>query len=154
MRRRNVIAGIVLLLFGAGYAFLTAHLPTRALEGQTEPSFFPWVVVTCLLLLSAALLIQGLISAANNRLPNSPRIPPLKYAIGFVSVIAYLIFLPQLGFLAANIPLFLVLMLLYGERRPIWLTAGSVGISVVLFFLFREGFRILLPSGILEGVIS
>ena len=38
---------------------------------------------------------------------------------------------------------------IYGERRPLWLAVGSVGVSLVLFFLFRELFQIRLPAGVL-----
>ena len=59
--------------------------------------------------------------------------------------------LPSLGFVAANVPFFAVLMAIYGERRPVWLALGSVGVSLVLFFLFRELFQIRLPAGVLAA---
>lgn len=155
MRRRNVIAALVLLALGAAYAALTAQLPTRGIDNTTEPSFFPWVVVVCLMLLSGALLVQGL------RVPDTvhPAADKSKgvgrlYLAGFLAFVVYLALLPYLGFVAANVPFFAVLMILYGERRALWVITGSVIISLVLFFLFREIFQIRLPAGILSGVIA
>ncbi len=155
MRRRNVIAAIVLLTLGAGYAVLTAGLPTRGIENTTEPSFFPWVIVTCLMLLSGALLVQGLwLPAAGKPVAERAQGSGALYLAGFLAFTVYLALLPFLGFVAANIPFFAVLMLLYGERRPVWVIAGSMAISLVLFFLFREVFQIRLPAGVLSGVIA
>ena len=155
MRRRNIIAAIILLALGAGYAALTTRLPTRAIENTTEPSFFPWVITTCLLLLAGSLLVRGLwMPAAGAPADDKTDRPRGLYLGGFLAFVVYLALLPYLGFVAANIPFFAVLMMLYGERRPLWIAAASLGISLVLFFLFREAFQIRLPAGILSGVIT
>ena len=154
MRTRNLIAAIILLALGAGYGFLTATLPTRAIENTTQPSFFPTVVVVLFLILSVILLVQGFITSGNNDVPEAPNISPGKYVIGFVAFVAYLALLPALGFIAANVLIFAVLMALYGERRPVWIVVGSVLVSVALFFLFREVFQIRLPGGVLESLVS
>ena len=70
MRKRNLIAGVVMLLVCAGYAYLTANLPTRAIENSTQPSFFPWVIVIFLTGLTFLLLIQV---AASGKQPNIER---------------------------------------------------------------------------------
>ena len=154
MRRRNIIAAIILLALGAGYAAATTQLPTRGIENTTEPSFFPWVIVVCLMLLSGALLVQALrVPAAGKPAADKPQAPVALYVSGFLAFVVYLALLPFLGFVAANIPFFAVLMILYGERRPTWVVGGSVVISLVLFFLFREVFQIRLPAGVLSGII-
>ena len=60
MARRNVIAGVGLLLLGVVYAVLTGGLPDRTIPNTPGPSFFPWVVGVSFLVLAAALLVQGL----------------------------------------------------------------------------------------------
>ena len=154
MRTRNLIAAIVLLAIGAGYGFLTATLPTRAIENTTQPSFFPTVVVVLFLILSAILLAQGISSTTSNSVPEALKISRSKYLIGFVSFVIYLALLPILGFIAANILIFAILMMLYGERRPLWIVGGSALVSLAMFFLFREVFQIRLPGGILESLVS
>ena len=156
MARRNIIAAIVLILVGIGYGVLTARLPTRQIDQTTEPWFFPFVVAACLLALSIALLIQGIRARAGEA---ATAATPLSRdgsgravaALGLA--VAYLALLPSLGFLAANIPFFAGLMILFGERRPIRIVVGALGVPVVLFYLFREVFLILLPAGVLGGLV-
>ncbi|MEK9679525.1 MAG: tripartite tricarboxylate transporter TctB family protein [Rhodospirillaceae bacterium] len=153
MRTRNLIAAVILLLLSIGYGLMTAELPTRAIENTTQPSFFPWVVTTCLVILSVSLLAQGLLPIANNSVPGSLGVSGKRLGIALALALAYLTALPMAGFVAANIPLFAGLMILYGERRPARIGAGSILISIIVFYIFRELFQIRLPAGILDGVI-
>ncbi len=153
MRTRNLIAGVILLLLSIGYGYMTANLPTRAIENTTQPSFFPWVVTACLVILSVSLLAQGVLQMANSNEPNSLGVSGKRLSIALILALAYLAALPMAGFIAANVPLFAGLMILYGERRPARIGAGSILISFIVFYIFRELFQIRLPAGILDGVI-
>ena len=153
MRKRNLVSAAILIALGVGYAVLATDLPTRNIENATGPSFFPLVVVSCFLVLSAALLVQGFLPALSGKLPDIPKIPAGRCGIGLAAAVIYLAALPYLGFIAANIPLFAVLMVLYGEKRPAWVIGGSVVISLLVFSLFREVFQILLPAGILGDLV-
>jgi len=153
MRTRNLVAAIVLLLLSIVYGYLTANLPTRAIENTTQPSFFPWIIVVCAALLLLSLFAQGLKVGADDSVVASLGVPRIRLICGLVLSVVYLAALPNLGFPASNIPLFAGLMMLYGERRPLWIIGGSVVATMILFYLFREIFQILLPSGILEGLL-
>jgi len=154
LRTRNIIAACVLLAVAAVYAFLTSRLPARTLPNTPDPSFFPWLNSAALAALSAALLVQGL------------RLPRACAAIGKRSMLSweaaaalggflvYLAVLSSIGFVEASVPLFLFLMVLYGERRWGWLLAGSVGVPLALYVLFRDIFGVLLPSGPLSGLLG
>ena len=154
MRQRSVIAGLVLIAVGVGYGYLTSRLPVRTLPNTPNPSFFPWINTVLLLVLSAALLIQGLaLDAGNGR--ERYRRPGIAYAVvALVAFVAYLVVLPGLGFVVASIPFFAVMMVLFGELRPAWVAGGSVGAIVLLFVVFRYGFGVLLPRGLLSGLIQ
>ena len=153
MRIRNLIASLSLLLFCAGYAYLTANLATRAIENTTQPSFFPWVITACLTILSLSLLIQAVIPKFSQMVPKSSGIPTKRAILALVLSIIYLALLPLLGFIGANILLFSGLMYLYGERKLIKNIIFSILVSVVIFYLFREAFQIRLPAGILEVIL-
>ncbi|MAI11837.1 MAG: hypothetical protein CBD27_07465 [Rhodospirillaceae bacterium TMED167] len=153
MRKRNTISGIFLLALTIGYGVMTANLPTRAIEDSTQPSFFPWVVTVCLLILSLLLLLQGVLPIASIQAPAPINVKKWKIFSALISVIVYLVALPQLGFVVANIVLFGALMLLYGERRPVPLISGSILVPIAIFLIFRDLFQIRLPSGILGGII-
>ncbi len=156
MRRRNIIAAVVLLALGLGYGFLTTGLPLRTLPNTPDPSFFPWINTAVLLALAAALLVQGLFFTAEGgaeaaRTPARRHLPVLWVLAAFV---AYLLALPPLGFVVATVPFFAVLMVAYGERRALWLAAGALGVPILLFVVFRYGFGVLLPRGLLSGLIG
>lgn len=153
MRSRNLVASLFLLLFSAGYAYLTANLATRAIENTTQPSFFPWVITTCLAILSLALLVQTCIPNFNQTAPKSLSIPSNRLSLALILSIIYLTLLPTLGFFGANILLFSGLMYLYGERRLVQIGTFSILISIIIFYLFREIFQIHLPAGILDGIL-
>jgi len=155
MRKRNLLAAIVLIAVGTGYAILAHYLPTRHIENATGPSFFPLVVVSGFLILSAALLVRSILPTVSYSVTvqSSLVIPASRYGAGLAAAVVYLAALPYLGFIAANIPLFAVLMILYGERRPARVISGSVVITLLVFFLFREVFQILLPAGILGDLV-
>lgn len=152
MRRRDSLAAVFLLVIGAGYAVLTYQLPVRALKGSTQPSFFPTIIVVCLLVLAGALLVQSLRSSGDGEDSRPATFSSAVFIwIGVFS--AYLIVLPFLGFLIANVLVFAVMMLLYGERRLTRIALGSLTIAPVMFFLFREIFQIRLPAGPLAAWI-
>ncbi len=157
MRNKNIIAGLFLTVLGLTYGYLTTGLPERSLPNMPGPSFFPWIITLCLLVLSVSLLVQGLRMAADE--PRSGDSDGRSFpAFLFLGVFAvYLALLPFLGFLLASIPFFAVLMALYGETRKLWITSLSFGVPVFLFLLFRDVFNIPLPRGsvdILGGVLS
>ncbi|MBT3886686.1 MAG: tripartite tricarboxylate transporter TctB family protein [Rhodospirillaceae bacterium] len=154
MRKRNLISAAILIAIGIGYAVLAVQLPTRNIENATGPSFFPLVVVTGFLILAAALLVQAMRGRANlGAVPVLAKISRRTYIWSLAAAVLYLVALPYLGFIAANIPLFAALMILYGEKRTVWIAAGSIGICLAIFFVFREVFQIQLPAGILGGLV-
>ena len=71
-----------------------------------------------------------------------------------LAFVAYLAVLPGLGFLVATAPFFAVLMVLFGEKRWTWVGLGSVGVTVFLYVLFRHGFSVFLPRGVLPDLLS
>jgi len=88
MRKRNLISAAVLIAFGIGYAVLAVQLPTRNIENATGPSFFPVVVVTCFLILAAALLIQAMRGTASlGSVPALPKISLGKYGIALSAAV-------------------------------------------------------------------
>ena len=152
MRTRNLLASIFLLFLCGSYAYLTANLPTRAIENSTQPSFFPWIIVIFLTGLTILLLIQVTVSGKQPKIKRTHQLPVKRLIYGLLLSLAYLFALPKLGFVAANIPLFGGLMYLYGERSPLWIGLGSVIISVTFFLIFRQIFQIILPVGALGNI--
>lgn len=152
MRRRNLIAALVLLALGAGYGILTTQLPVRSLPDTPGPPFFPWINTIVILALSATLLVQGLVGADG---PVPPPAAGRRRAIWALGVfVVYLAALPGLGFILATAPFFAALMVLFGEARPLRVAAGAIVATGLLYLLFRHGFGVFLPTGLLKGIVA
>lgn len=157
MRRRNIAAALGLIVFGLVYGYLSWWLPVRSLPNTPGPSFFPLVVTAFLLALSAALLFQGLSLPREAAAPSGAATGRLDtraalFALG--ALLLYVVLLPTLGFILATAPLFAVLMVLYGERRPLAVVVGAIVMTAVLYGVFRHGFGIFLPRGLLAGIVA
>ncbi len=153
MRRRNIIAAVVLIACALLYGALTAQLPTRTLPNTPDPSFFPWINTAIILALSVLLLARSLWWPAPERVKSGTG-QYRRAAWALAAFVAYLSTMPGLGFILATAPFFAVMMVLFGERRPVWVGGGAVGATVLLYVLFRHGFGVFLPRGRLAGIVT
>jgi putative tricarboxylic transport membrane protein len=157
MRRKNIIAAVVIILLTIIYATMTSQLPTRSLPDTPGPTFFPWVNTFLLLVLSVSLLIKS-ISTNKNIEPNkenkktSSKTKPTTLA--FIVFIFYLVLLPILGFIIATIPFFAMMMVLFSEKRVLHIVVASVSFTTFFYILFRHGFNIFLPIGEWQNLIA
>ena len=146
--RRDAIAGAILLVFGLSYGLMTGALPNRSLPNTPGPAFFPWLITVGLIVLSVALLVQSLINDGDDARHEISDGFLSRWLVALTLFFVYLILLPYSGFLVASVPFFAALMWLYGERNRLVLALASVVIPVGLFYIFRLGFQILLPTGV------
>jgi putative tricarboxylic transport membrane protein len=152
MGSKNLIAALALLALAAWYGVLTANLPERTIPNTPGPSFFPWIITISLALLSAALLVRGVKTARRGEALVEGGRPARLALAGLAWFAIYLAVMPTVGFPLASVPFFAGLMWLYGERRPLWIAAGSLALPVILYLVFRDMFQILLPPGLLEMI--
>ncbi len=153
MRRRNIIAAVVLIVCALLYGALTAQLPTRTLPNTPDPSFFPWINTAIILALSVLLLARSLWWPAPERVKSGTG-QHRRATWALAAYVAYLLAMPGLGFVLATAPFFAVMMVLFGERRPFWVGGGAVCATVLLYVLFRHGFGVFLPRGLLAGIVA
>ena len=153
MRRKNSIAAIVLIVFAASYCVLTAGLPVRTLPNTPDPSFFPWINMATILILSVWLLVRSLRRPKETALDrDTPERNRIITAMGVFVI--YLATMPTLGFILATLPFFAAMMVLFGERRPIYVGTGTIAVTAALYLLFRHGFGVFLPRGLLTGIVA
>ncbi len=149
MGHRNIVVAIVLIAVAAGYGIMAAGLPQRAVPDTPGPSFFPWLITIAIGGLAAALLWQGVREVRGPGLPRGLGGFDRKAALTLVLFAVYLGLLPVAGFVLASIPFTAALIVLFGGRNRLVVLAGSLGMPVLLYYLFREVFSILLPAGAL-----
>lgn len=149
MAWRNIIAALGLIAFGAVYAVLAAGLPERSLPNTPGPSFFPLLIIAFVVALSVALLLSGVLALRLERGPHFRPVTLERSHLAIACFVIYLALLPFAGFVLASIVFFAALMVLYGARNHIVTAITSVAVPVVLFVIFRYGFKIVLPRGLL-----
>lgn len=148
---------MALIVCSLAYGYFAWGLPVRSLPNTPGPSFFPLLVTVVLLALSATLLVQGLLAPNDGEMPTEEtpkRFCIRKTLLALSVLLLYIAVLPTLGFILSTLPLFAALMVLYGERRPLVVLVGTVVMTIVLYGLFRHGFNIFLPRGLLAGIVA
>ena len=111
----------------------------------------PWLIAAVTGILSIALIAQG--SLGLLRSPPSPEQMKSqsfdhRAVLLLVAIAAFAVAIPYAGFVYAGIPFFACAMLLYGARQPLVIIGASITVPVLLQFVFRNVFSIILPAGV------
>lgn len=148
MGKKEIILSIILIIISTVVFILTFQFPPQTVA--LPPTAFPRFVSICLLILSLMLLIQGIIGVKN-----APPKKNVKFKLNntFIIKLMLLTFLAFLyirlitivGYIVATPPFIVGNMLLFNEKRSIWIIVVSITTTVLLYILFRIIFKIPLP---------
>lgn len=148
MRRADQIGGVLLLMFGAGYAAVARGYPYSTPYGPGS-GFMPlWLGVGMLVL--ALLLLIGASrrgAADGSWLPD--RTGLFKLAITLLATVLFVALMDQVGMILGS-ALFLVGILRFSERYP-WgqVLAIAAGVGTMNYLVFTYWLRVPFPVGIL-----
>lgn len=159
-KRSDAWIGVGLLAF-SGVMFVAGLSLPRAPYGTMGPEYFPNIILGMVAVLSLVLAIQGL--AAVRSSSDSARGMPLGgllhqyrnigYSFGLFFLFALL--LPYLGYLLTSFVFLIVLQVLLGPKEwgkaKVYL-AVSVGMTLLLFLLFRCMLLVILPESDFDAV--
>lgn len=135
------MSGAFFLLFGLAMYFLVIPEYVEDASGgnlapKTMPNVVAWVIAVC-----GGLLV---IKPTNHAAPDGRF---FAKAAAYVAVLAAAIYAMSLvGFLYVSPVLALVLMLMIGERRPLWLGVGVVVVPAAIWFLVTQLLERALPG--------
>ena len=150
---RNISAGTALLAIALLQIVLASGLPERPVTGTPGPSFFPLLIGACLVALSSALVLQGLIelrAARGSASPASGQTPSLRTLAALACFVAYLLLLEPAGFVLSSALFFAALMRLYGAKSYLYTAAAAALGALSIYTVFRYGFQVVLPRGLLD----
>lgn len=150
MKKANIIASIVLIVFTGFYAYLTSQLPTRNLPNTLGSAFMPWLLAAFLFILSVGLLLTNAIRGT--RETSNARVS-LKEGLTviFLTFFVYLYVkaIQLFGFITIT-PLFLAaLMWISGARKWKEILLVSVFSTIGIYLFFQKIFKVILPHGTL-----
>lgn len=152
-KRNELIAGLAMLGAGVAYLVLTMNLPRR---GTIDAAFVPWVLAVSLCLLGALQLWMW------RKLPDKRAEPAEKpetidYPTVFKTlalVLLYTALMEPVGFLITTALYLYVqfIVLTPAEQKVKHLRYALIAVvsAVLIFYIFRHGFDLLLPVGLLD----
>lgn len=140
-----------LFIFAALIAMDASSYPARRSYAQFGPEIFPYLIATGIAVFGAVTVVMALRNGFPAREPMN--ISAVAWVIGGVLAEAVLLYAGT-GFLIASGILFGFAARGMG-RKPVWLavTAG-VGVSALLYILFKHGLSLSLPAGPIERFID
>lgn len=170
---RTRVEGLVILLVAAGYLWESQNVPDIfQMEGVPGPTAFPLVLGFVFAMMGLWLVISP--GKGVRRVPPTtaePKEPTSGAAAGlpslrarivgrwqflviWVIVLAYLFFMPDVGFPVTTVALLAAFFAVLGERRW-WVVAGlSLAATAVIYFGFAQGLNVRLPLGIVETLVK
>lgn len=143
-RRDNVVIGIVLLAFDAGYIWMITQLPTRNLANTLGIDFMPWVFAILLGALSVLLIVNTVLGLHDECEVGSRvgRSHILGVALVFLIFVVYIFLIDRVGFLLVTPLMAGSLMYIEGRRDFRSIAISAVGITIGVYAVFRFVFEV------------
>ena len=121
------------------------------------PSFWPIIISVFLLLMGLLTLGQAWMRSRESE--HAPPSTDAGFAFGrwvgcLVLLGGYYAALHGLGMVLASIIALCLFMLLGGERRPLLIAVLAFGLPLALFAFFRYVANVVIPLGVLEGLLG
>jgi len=125
---------------------------TTLQDAQMGPAFWPRFLLGCLILLSGIVSVGMIRRIAKEKAWGESLMTMDRGKVRFFAAIglsvAYLIFLPVLGFVAVT-PLFMIaFMILLGEKSKGWILGVSIAMTGIIVVLFTKAMYVPLPRGV------
>ena len=152
---KRIIPYAVVLLISIFFWVLACRFGCETRSGNLGPDFWPklllgMTMVVCLYeIAKTALFYRGneLGDDAGEKKAEAPKHYPGLLVIGALMTVAYVYFVSILGFILCTF-LFLLLFMIVGRYRKVWVIAANSVIGTVLFVLiFMKAVYVSLPLG-------
>lgn len=157
---KDLILGVVLLLFSGFYLIFAVQIKTRPklTPGYASAQIMPILLGSLLAILSVICIIQGIrkMKAASNE-ESGKKTDLMAVVLTFAVIIGYTLLMPVLGFcLSTIIYLFLQMLVLAPSEKRNYLQFAIVAVvfTAIVFVAFRIGLQQLLPRGIIESLLG
>ena len=143
----EIVFGAVFLLLSVFFFAMTFAFPEITIA--LSPTVFPRFVTICLFLLSLLLLIQGIGKQRKQHLER-PRVKIdraylKRFVLMAVAGLIYTRIIRYTGYVVAT-PLFIAAaMIIFAEKKWYRIVLISIGVTAVLYLVFRMVFRVPLP---------
>jgi len=134
------MAGLVIATFGLVLLFMIFPIQIEDMDdGSIRPDTVPNAI-------AAFLVVCGILLAIKRGEQTKRDFQELILVLLYLAIIAAGLFaISNFGFLIVSPFLALAIMLIFGERRPIWLALGCLGMPALIWFLVVQVLERSLP---------
>ena len=139
----DMITGMVIMLLSA-YWFFEANKMLKVDLG-IGPGGYPKFVASCLFLLGLLLTLQGVIKGLPKPEGKIDRKALLRVIIFVAVTIVYVVAMKEMGFLLLTPPYLFFACWFFKYRKKIIAALTSIGVTAVVYIVFRIFFYIPLP---------
>ena len=138
----KLASGLVFFLAAAVF-YLSVEFPAG--YGATGPAFFPRMIVGLMSMFALAQLVNAFRSD-ETRSQKLSQSTVRTVGTAVVIIVAYVVTMPYLGFLAGTVGFLLASMRFSGVRNPRTAVPVAVVVSIALYYIFVQFLRVPLPE--------
>ena len=152
----DIIVGVFFMLLSAAMLVMAKMLPKSTVM-DIGPDFMPMCIGVMTFVLAAALVFLNIknmkIYVAQAEAEGPEKADYKRVLTSFIIILVYVFVLKSVGFISTLVYLPVQMFILApeerrGKKNVIQLLLTDVLFTFVVFFLFRYGFKIVLPAGI------
>lgn len=153
----DIIVGVFFMLLSAAMMVMAKMLPKSTVM-DIGPDFMPICIGVMTFVLAAALVLLNIknmkIYVAQAEAEGPEKADYKRVLTSFIIILVYVFVLKSVGFIISTLVYLPVQMFILapeerrGKKNVIQLLLTDVLFTFVVFFLFRYGFKIVLPAGI------
>lgn len=153
----DIIVGVFFMLLSAAMLVMAKMLPKSTVM-DIGPDFMPMCIGVMTFVLAAALVFLNIknmkIYVAQAEAEGPEKADYKRVLTSFIIILVYVFVLKSVGFIISTLAYLPVQMFILapeerrGKKDVIQLLITDVLFTFVVFFLFRYGFKIVLPAGI------
>jgi hypothetical protein len=150
--KMNFLSGLAIFGFSLVIIFfLIPEYVSVATFTELSPRFFPMLAALMTAGLSFCLIVTSLNSLYRHEkwagladlfIPRVTTIPKPEPFLCMAIIAAYIVLFEHIGFLIATPPVVALLMLVFGQRRPVRIAAISLILTGIIFALFTYGLKV------------
>ena len=149
----DIIVGVFFMLLSAAMLVMAKMLPKSTVM-DIGPDFMPMCIGVMTFVLAAALVFLNIKNMKIYVAQGPEKADYKRVLTSFIIILVYVFVLKSVGFIISTLVYLPVQMFILapeerrGKKNVIQLLLTDVLFTFVVFFLFRYGFKIVLPAGI------
>lgn len=153
----DIIVGVFFMLLSAAMMVMAKMLPKSTIM-EIGPDFMPMCIGIMTFVLAAGLVILSVktlkVKIAQAEAEGTEQLDYKRVLLSFIIILVYVFLLKPVGFILSTMVYLPIQMFILapaekrGRKDLIQLLVIDVIFTFIVFFLFRYGFKIVLPAGI------